>query len=118
VAIKPKVTRCKDGKVKPRKHGTSKRYRKRCQYPEGCEGCASIARGSTMFCKAHGGGKRCQYPESCDTLAGWLVCHASSRSISTYCEVQSSINSSIFLLWVVVVIEMIESSGGVRVIGG
>jgi hypothetical protein len=25
--------------------------------------------GSTMFCKAHGGGKRCQYPEGCHKSA-------------------------------------------------
>jgi hypothetical protein len=39
---------------------------KRCEYPEGCD---KSAQGSTMFCKAHGGGKRCQYPEGCDKSA-------------------------------------------------
>jgi hypothetical protein len=42
------------------------RSRKRCQYPDGC---AKIAIGRTLFCKAHGGGKRCQYPDGCDKSA-------------------------------------------------
>jgi hypothetical protein len=66
VPVKPKVSRRESGKVKPRSHGTRKRHRKRCQYPEGCD---KGAEGSTMFCIAHGGGKRCQYPEGCGKSA-------------------------------------------------
>jgi hypothetical protein len=46
--------------------GNTRRRRKLCQFPEGCD---KGAIGSTMFCKAHGGGKRCQYPEGCDKSA-------------------------------------------------
>jgi hypothetical protein len=48
---------------------------KRCQYPEGCD---KSAQGSTLFCNAHGGGKRCQYPEDCDKGAqgSTLFCKA------------------------------------------
>jgi hypothetical protein len=92
VFIKPKVSGCESGIVKQRKHGTRKRYRKLCQYPDGCgksaqgstmfciahggggrcqypDGCNKSAQGSTTFCKAHGGGKRCQYPQGCDKSA-------------------------------------------------
>jgi hypothetical protein len=66
VPVKPNVSGCKSGIVKPREHRKRKQYRKRCQYPEGCD---KSAQGSTMLCNAHGGGKRCQYPEGCDKLA-------------------------------------------------
>jgi hypothetical protein len=100
-AIEPQVSECNSGIGKTRNDGTRKRYRKRCQYPEGCdkgtigptlrckahgggkrcqypEGCGKSAKGSTMLCIAHGGGKRCQYLEGCDksTLGSTMFCSA------------------------------------------
>jgi hypothetical protein len=75
VVIKPTVSGCEREIAKPHSHGNRKRYRKRCQYAEGCD---KSARGSTLFCLVHGGGKRCQYPEGCDksSIGRTLFCKA------------------------------------------
>jgi hypothetical protein len=71
----PKVSGCQNTIVKPSRHETRKRYRKRCQYPNGCD---KGAIGRTLFCTAHGGGKRCQYPNGCDkgAIGRTLFCTA------------------------------------------
>jgi hypothetical protein len=66
VDIKPKVSGGKSRIAKPHSHGTRKRHRKPCQYPQGCE---KRAIGRTLFCTAHGGGNRCRYPEGCGKSA-------------------------------------------------
>jgi hypothetical protein len=55
--------------------GKTRRRRKLCQFPDGCD---KGAIGSTLFCNAHGGGKRCEFPEGCDksAIGSTLFCRA------------------------------------------
>jgi hypothetical protein len=91
VVIKPAVSGCESGIAKPHSHGTRKQYRKQCQYPEGCD---KSAQGSTMLCKAHGGGKRCQYPEGCDKSAIGRTCFCIAHGGGKRCQYPQSCDKS------------------------
>jgi hypothetical protein len=63
--------------------GKPRRRRKLCQYPDGCD---KSAQGSTMFCKAHGGGKRCQFPDGCGKSARGSTLFCKSHGGGKRCQ--------------------------------